>query len=173
MNSPNYGEAYTSTQSSRAKSRNIPWSMAGVIRTRTPGLGTANVAYKERIQRGFFTGVPCCAGAGSRGIKLRPHAAIFPPRGPSAVYKRPSRPFGLRPLTQMRVSRRRTANGRRLNAKLCSWQLHNFKQINKTKEKPNYRMSTARQGQGKADWNLLLWKATILSRASLERLTFL
>ena len=48
-----------------------------------------------------------------------------------------------------------------------------FKQINKIKEKPNYRMSTARQGQGKADWNLLLWKATILSIASLERLTFL
>ena len=95
--------------------------MAGVIRTRTPGLGTANVAYKERIQRGFFTGVPCCAGAGSRGIKLRPspltsfrvqhsfvipasepgsHAAIFPPRGPSAGNQRPSRPYGLRSLTQ-------------------------------------------------------------------------
>ena len=41
-------------------------------------------------------GVPCCAGAGSRGIKLRPHAAIFPPRGPSAGNQRPSRPFGLR-----------------------------------------------------------------------------
>ena len=35
-------------------------------------------------------------GAGSRGIKLRPHAAIFPPRGPSAFDERPSRPFGLR-----------------------------------------------------------------------------
>ena len=42
------------------------------------------------------TGVPCCAGAGSRGIKLRLYTAIFPPRGPSAVDKRPSRPFGLR-----------------------------------------------------------------------------
>ena len=46
-----------------------------------------------------FQGVPCCTGAGSRGIKLRPHAAIFPPRGPSAGYERPSRPFGLRSLT--------------------------------------------------------------------------
>ena len=26
---------------------------------------------------------------------MRPHAAIFPPRGPSAFDKRPSRPFGL------------------------------------------------------------------------------
>lgn len=50
----------------------------------------------------FFTkkeimGVPRPGpGPGSRGIKLRPHAAIFPPRGPSAIDKRPSRPYGLR-----------------------------------------------------------------------------
>ena len=43
---------------------------------------------------------PVRPGAGSHGIKLRPHAAIFPPRGPSAVDKRPSRPFGLPSLTQ-------------------------------------------------------------------------
>ena len=139
----------------------------------------------------FTLSLPMGAGAGSRGTEPWRHPTASPPRGPSAGHQRPSRPFGLRSplkgtiatkatscqvaggLTQMRVSRRRTANGRRLNAKLCSWQLHNFKQINKIKEKPNYRMSTARQGQGKADWNLLLWKATILSRASLERLTFL
>ena len=51
------------------------------------------------LPTGCLTGVPCCAGAGSRGIKLRPHAAIFPPRGPSAGYERPSRPYGLRSLT--------------------------------------------------------------------------
>ena len=43
-----------------------------------------------------FGAFPCCAGSGSRGIKLRPHAVIFPPRVPSAGNRRPSRPFGLR-----------------------------------------------------------------------------
>ena len=52
------------------------------------------------LPTGCLTGVPCCAGAGSRGIKLRPHAAIFQPRGPSAGHRRPSRPYGLRSLTR-------------------------------------------------------------------------
>ena len=44
----------------------------------------------------FRKGVPRCAGAGSRGTKPWRH----PPRGPSAGYERPSRPYGLRSLTR-------------------------------------------------------------------------
>ncbi len=62
------------------------------------GLALRDGAGKEH---GAHVGAfPAKAGAGSRGIKLRPHAAIFPPRGPSAFDERPSRPFGLRFLTQ-------------------------------------------------------------------------
>ena len=67
------------------------------------------------LPTGCLTGVPCCAGSGSRGIKLRPHAAIFQPRGPSAGYERPSRPFGLQSLTQQPLSSR-AASGWRPNA---------------------------------------------------------
>ena len=54
------------------------------------------------LPTGSLTGVPCCAGAGSRGTKPWRHPTVPPPRGPSAVYGRPSRPFGLRSLTQTR-----------------------------------------------------------------------
>ena len=47
-------------------------------------------------------GVPCCAGTGSRGTKPWRHPTASPPRGPSAGHQRPSRPFGLRSLTQTR-----------------------------------------------------------------------
>ena len=50
------------------------------------------------LPTGSHTGVPCCAGAGSRGTKKGPYAPFSPPRGPSAIYGRPSRPFGLRSL---------------------------------------------------------------------------
>ena len=49
---------------------------------------------------GCLTGVPCCAGSGSRGTKPWHHPTASPPRGPSAGHRRPSRPFGLRSLTQ-------------------------------------------------------------------------
>ena len=52
------------------------------------------------LPTGCLTGVPCCAGAGSRGTKKGPYAPFPPPRGPSAGYERPSRPYGLRSLTQ-------------------------------------------------------------------------
>ena len=67
-----------------------------------------NVLYTYKVQnpRRFSVAVTgengrsLLPGAGSRGIKLRLYTAIFPPRGPSAVDKRPSRPFGRRSLTQ-------------------------------------------------------------------------
>ena len=52
------------------------------------------------LPTGSLTGVPCCAGAGSRGTEPWRHPTVPPPRGPSAGHQRPSRPFGLRSLTQ-------------------------------------------------------------------------
>ena len=64
----------------------------------------------------FRKGVPCCAGAGSRGTEPWRHPTVPPPRGPSAGYGRPSRPFGLRFLTQTRETRRTSTRNRRPNA---------------------------------------------------------
>ena len=60
---------------------------------------------------------PCCAGAGCRGIKPWRHPTVFPPRGPSAGYQRPSRPYGLPSLTRMRAARNFTASSWRSSAK--------------------------------------------------------
>ena len=66
---------------------------------------TRHIGFRnENGSKRMFWAFPCCAGADSRGIKLRPHAAIFPPRGPSAGHQQPSRPFGLRSLTQYNKS---------------------------------------------------------------------
>ena len=54
---------------------------------------------------------PCCAGAGCRGTEPWRYPTAPPPRGPSAGYERPSRPFGLPSLTQMRATRSFTASG--------------------------------------------------------------
>ena len=56
--------------------------------------------FLERINTALRA-FPCCAGAGSRGTKPWRHPTASPPRGPSAGHQRPSRPYGLRSLTQI------------------------------------------------------------------------
>ena len=46
---------------------------------------------------GDIHGVPCCAGAGSRGIKLRPHAAFFHLEGRAQDTSGPPGPTGFDP----------------------------------------------------------------------------
>jgi len=48
------------------------------------------------LPTGCLMGVPCCAGAGSRGTDPWRHPTVPPSRGPSAGHQRPSRPYGLR-----------------------------------------------------------------------------
>ena len=98
MHSAHFPPTSTQTTSTPPSARPATPAKSYILRRRT----TTYIIRTNRVNYFHFrNGVPCCAGAGSRGIKLRPHAAIFPPRGPSARYGRPSRPFGLPSLTQM------------------------------------------------------------------------
>ena len=73
------------------------------------GVVLANVAQEQThvfrtvmmLPAGSLTGVLRPGpGAGSRGTKPWRHPTVSPPRGPSAGYERPSRPYGLRSLTR-------------------------------------------------------------------------
>ena len=99
MHSAHFPPTSTQTTSTPPSARPATPAKSYILRRRT----TTYIIRTNRVN--YFhlrNGIPCCAGAGSRGTEPWRHPTVPPPRGPSARHGRPSRPYGLPSLTQMR-----------------------------------------------------------------------